>query len=244
MILVQILYNGVIMNKQDIFIAEDVFNMLDSKLADQSKKWNKFYSERWAKAPFILHPDLPDENLKEYFSSGLIDPETSLELGCGEGRNAVHMAREGCNVTAVDLSEAAIINAKNFAKKSGCTINFICKSIFELGSNKYDFIYDSGCFHHLSPHRRITYLDLLRNSLKPGGYFGLICFADGENCADEVSDWEYYEKPRVGVAFTKEKLEQIFCKDFDIIEIRKYRDGIQGTLQGLGFMWTVLFKKK
>ncbi|WP_160687118.1 hypothetical protein [Clostridium sp. C2-6-12] len=48
----------------------------------------------------------------------------------------------------------------------------------------------------------------------------------------------------MGIAFTKEKLEQIFSKDFEVVEIRKYKDGKEGTLQGLSFMWTALFKKK
>ncbi|OPJ64800.1 class I SAM-dependent methyltransferase [Clostridium oryzae] len=232
------------MTNQDILNVEDVFNMLDSKLADQATQWNNFYSKRWAKAPFIVHPDLPDENLKEYFKSGAIAPKTVLELGCGEGRNAVYMAKQGCEIIAVDLSELAIANAKVFAENNNCNINFMCKSIFELDSNTYDFIYDSGCFHHLPPHRRISYVELLRRSLKRGSYYGLICFAWGEKCADEVTDWEYYEKRRVGVAFTREKLEQLFSKDFEVVEIRKYKDGIEGTLQGLGFMWTALFKRK
>jgi SAM-dependent methyltransferase len=232
------------MNKQDILTAEDVFCMLDSKLADQAKQWDNFYSNRWAKAPFIVYPDLPDENVKEYFSSGLITPNTVLELGCGEGRNAVYMAKQGCEVTAVDISKSAIDNAMTFSKNSNYNVNFICSSIFELGNKTYDFVYDSGCFHHLPPHRRITYLELLRRTLNQGAYFGLTCFAWGDKCADEVTDWEYYEKRRVGVAFTKEKLEQIFCEDFEVIEIRKYKEGKEGTLQGLGFMWTALFKKK
>jgi 2-polyprenyl-3-methyl-5-hydroxy-6-metoxy-1,4-benzoquinol methylase len=232
------------MVNQDILNVEDVFNMLDSKIADQATRWNSFYSKRWASAPFIVHPDLPDENIKRYFTSGVIAPKNVLELGCGEGRNAVYMAKSGSEITAVDLSESAIANAKIFAEKNNCSINFLCKSIFELESKKYDFIYDSGCFHHLPPHRRIAYVELLRNSLKKGSYFGLTCFAWGEKCADEVTDWEYYETHRAGVAFTKEKLEQIFCKDFEVVEIKKYKDGIEGTLQGLGFMWTALFKKK
>ncbi|MDT8719725.1 class I SAM-dependent methyltransferase [Clostridium sp. 19966] len=156
----------------------------------------------------------------------------------------VRKAKLGCNITAVDLSESAIANARIFAENNNCSINFIYKSIFELDSRAYDFIYDSGCFHRLPPHRRISYVELLRSSLKQGSYFGLTCFAWGEKCADEVTDWEYYEKHRVGVAFTKEKLEQIFCKDFEVVEIKKYKEGIEGTLQGLGFMWTALFKKK
>ena len=108
---------------------------------------------------------------------------------------------------------------------------------------KYDFAYDSGMLQHLPPNRRITYIELLKSVLKPGGYFGLVCFAWGENCADEVDEWEFYkQRKRVGVAFTKERLIELFSPHFKIIEIRKYRDGVPATIQGLDFMWTCLFR--
>lgn len=99
-------------------------------------------------------------------------------------------------------------------------------------------------FHHLAPHRRITYIKLLKLLIKNNGYFSLNCFAWGNDCADEVNDWEFYqERKRVGVAFTKERLISLFSPHFEIIEIRKYRSGIPDTIQGLDFMWTCLFKK-
>jgi len=85
----------------------------------------------------------------------------------------------------------------------------------------------------------------LRAILKPGGYFGLTCFAWGENCADEVDDWAFYEqKFSAGVAFTKERLVELFSPYFDVIEIRKYKNNVPDTIQGLQFMWTCLFKAK
>lgn len=85
---------------------------------------------------------------------------------------------------------------------------FVYKHVLCILSCIYDFAYDSGMFHHLAPNRRIIYIELLKTILKPGGYFGLVCFAWGENCADEVDDWEFYKlKKRVGVAFTKRKTD-------------------------------------
>ncbi|MBL4931973.1 class I SAM-dependent methyltransferase [Clostridium paridis] len=231
------------MNNYDIFTVEDVFNMLDAKLQDQRERWESFYSQRNFKAPFINHPDLPDENLKDFFSKFERIPNTVLELGCGEGRNAIFMAKQGSNVIGVDLSESAIKNAQMQANKNNVKVNFQCKSIFEFKNMNFDFIYDSGCFHHLPPHRRITYLELLRSSLKPGSYFGLACFST-EVDSEEYTDWDYYERHITGTGFSKEKLEKIFSDDFEIIEIRKYRDGVPDTLQGLSFLWTALFKRK
>lgn len=102
---------------------------------------------------------------------------------------------------------------------------------YELRNHSANFIIQKP------PHRRLTYIELLKSVLKPGGYFGLVCFAWGENCADEVDDWEFYQqRKRVGVAFSKERLTQLFEPHFEIIEIRKYRNGVPDTIQGLDFM--------
>jgi SAM-dependent methyltransferase len=222
---------------------EDIMELLDSQA--EGVAWNEFYELRNRPANFILQNELPDENLVEFFSKEV--PVTSaIEFGCGEGRNAIYMAKQGVSVTAIDLSSTAIENAKRIAKQKGVNVDFRCQNVLKGGiSGKYDFVYDSGMLHHLTPHRRITYIELLKTILKPGGYFGLVCFAWGDNCADEVDDWEFYkQRRRVGVAFSKERLIELFAPHFEVIEIRKYRDGVPATIQGLDFMWTCLFRRK
>ena len=218
-------------------------DFLDTKVASVS--WDEFYGERKFLAPFILQHTMPDENLVEFLSSNTA-VENAIELGCGEGRNAIYMAKQGIAVTAVDISPVAIENAEAIAKDNGVNIDFCCQDIIKSKvTGKYDFVYDSGLLHHLTPHRRITYTELLQAILKPGGYFGLTCFAWGENCADEVDDWEFYnQKFSAGVAFTKERLVDLFSPYFDIVEIRKYQNHIPNTIQGLQFMWVCLFKDK
>lgn len=220
---------------------EDLYKMLD-KYAD-GVEWNKFYSERKYKTPFVIQNQLPDENLVEILHDYPI--KSALELGCGEGRNAVYMAKNDLIVSAVDLSDSAIKNAEVFANENGVNIDFICGNVFDMQfGDKFDFIYDSGLFHHLAPHRRLSYLDLLNKHLKDNGYFALCCFAEGEDCADEIDDYEFYKSRRTGVAFSKERLEEFFGTMFNVIEIRRYKNGIPNTIQGLEFMWVCLFQKK
>jgi hypothetical protein len=42
-------------------------------------------------------------------------------------------------------------------------VDFQCCSIFAaaLPGERYDLVYDSGCFHHLPPHRRQDYVALV-----------------------------------------------------------------------------------
>ena len=221
---------------------DDLLTMLDARFPSASFDW--MYADR-PQAPFIAQNELPDENLVEFFEA-YPRPAHALELGCGEGRNAIFMAGKGVDVTAIDISQVAIDHAKKIAKKRGVNVNFLAGDIFktELEPRNYQFVYDSGCFHHLTPHRRLSYLDLLHRALAPGGYFGLTCFAWGENCAAEVDDWAFYDERRVGVAFTQERLREFLGEKFDTIYIRKYRNGVPGAIQGLEFMWACLFRKK
>lgn len=220
----------------------DVLDLLDEKVA--GVQWDRFYKERPRPVPFLTQNTLPDENLAAFLSSG-VPVRSAVELGCGEGRNAIYMARQGIDVTAYDGSSEAIKNAERLMAAAGVQVHFICEDVIKAAiSGQFDFVYDSGLLHHLAPHRRLTYLELLQRILKPGGYFGLTCFAWGENCGEEMDDWEYYDHPfNSGLAFRKERLIELFQPHFKVIEIRKYRNGIPGTIQGLQFMWTCLFQK-
>lgn len=220
----------------------DLYEMLDAKVNLAAFDW--MYSER-PQAPFIVQNELPDENLVEFINNdSYSNPQTALELGCGEGRNAIYMASKNIDVTAIDISKIAIENAKVIANNNELNVNFIANDIFKSELGKYDFVYDSGCMHHLSPHRRLCYLNLLDNVLNSRGYFGLVCFAWGEDCADEVDDWEFYNSGfHAGVAFTEERLREFFNKKFETIYIRKYINGVINTIQGLESMWVCLFRK-
>lgn len=221
----------------------DILELLDEKV--DSINWDNFYEERKRPVPFITQNTMPDENLTAFLhrQTGI---KSAIEFGCGEGRNAIYIAKQGIKVTAYDLSAVAIENAKKIMTDVGVNVNFVCKDVIKSNlTDQVDFVYDSGMFHHLSPHRRITYIELVKKILKSDGYFGLTCFSWGTNCADEITDWEYYNyKFNAGLAFTKERLIELFSPHFEIIEIRTYQNGIPDTIQGLEFMWVCLFKNK
>lgn len=86
----------------------DIMEFLDNQA--ESVSWDEFYELRNQPANFIIQNDVPDENLVEFFERG--EPITSsIEFGCGEGRNAIFMAKQGVAVTAIDISATAIENA-------------------------------------------------------------------------------------------------------------------------------------
>lgn len=233
--------------KETIRTHEDLLDMLDSLLREPSGFWNEFYADRAKGIPFFVNK--PDENLVDYFNKGSIQVGKVLELGSGPGRNAIYFAEKGCKVDAVDLSEQSIDWAKERASERGLEINFIHNNIFDvqIEEGTYDMVYDSGCFHHIAPHRRGNYIDLVEKALKPGGHFALTCFVEGgELGGSDITDWEVYRQRSLngGLGFTEEKLRTLF-ESLERVEIRKMRkaEETEGVF-GVSGLWTALFRKK
>lgn len=219
---------------------EDLLELLDDVFVD-TPEWKDFYGDRARPVPFFAAK--PDENLVSYLERGLVPRGRALDLGCGPGRNALRLAAAGFSVDAVDLSPAAVEWAQERA--GDADVRFMCGDAFTLDLGEYDFVYDSGCFHHLPPHRRVSYLSLLDRCLKPGGYFGLACFAAGA-MGSEVPDEELYRSRRLdgGLGYSPESLRWIF-EDLTEIEFRRMEEESADSENfGVPFMWTALFQRK
>ncbi|MEW1724283.1 methyltransferase domain-containing protein [Streptomyces sp. NPDC093109] len=241
---------------RNIRTVDDVLKLLDTLFAPEADRWTSeaatwwdgFYADRSRPVPFFVAK--PDENLVSYLDRGLIPRGRALDLGCGPGRNALYLASMGFRVDAVDLSPAAIGWAEERAREAGADIRFHCGDAFGLSatelSGPYDLIYDSGCFHHLPPHRRVSYRDLLTRALAPGGHLSLTCFASGR-MGSELPDADFYHegRPRLhgGLAYTPESLRGIFS-DLTEVELRHMRDEPADSPHfGEPFLWTTLLQR-
>ncbi|QHJ70009.1 class I SAM-dependent methyltransferase [Planococcus halotolerans] len=233
--------------KETIRSHEDLLDMLDSLLREPTGFWNEFYANRAKGIPFFVNK--PDENLVDYFNKGVFQPGNVLELGSGPGRNAIYFTEQGCKVDAIDLSKESIDWAKERAEERNLKVNFIQNNIFDvqIDDGTYDIVYDSGCFHHIAPHRRNNYIELVENALKPGGHFAITCFIEGgELGGSDITDWEVYRQRSLngGLGFTEEKLRDIFGS-FEPVEIRKMRRAEEAEeVFGVSGLWTALFRKK
>jgi SAM-dependent methyltransferase len=150
---------------------------LDALLESRgSAWWDGFYSDRAKPCPFFV--TAPDESLATWTQAGTIRPGRAIDLGCGHGRNAIFLARLGFAVEAVDSSRTAIDWARERIAEANVPVALLQRSVFalDLAPGAYDLVYDSGCFHHIPPHRRAQYVEIVVNALKPGGFFGLTCF--------------------------------------------------------------------
>lgn len=99
-----------------------------------------------------------------------------LDLGCGEGRNSLYLAGKGCQVTAVDCSEAALKKLNYLAHKAGVKIKTVVADIreFEI-SQAYDVIMAHGVIDYLERDEWKKLLTKIKQMTTPGGYNVYTC---------------------------------------------------------------------
>ena len=218
---------------------------LDASLAGQGNdRWDAFYANRARPCPFFV--TAPDESLAGWVGDGRVGPGRAIDLGCGAARNAIFLARRGFSVEGVDYAQTAIDWAKERVEAAGADVVLRCQSVFDLDlkPGSYDLVYDSGCFHHLAPHRRQRYVDLVANALKPGGWFGLTCFRPEGGSG--YSDKQVYERRSLGggLGYSEERLRELWSSELQLRVVRQMnKPSAESGLFGEPFLWALLAQK-
>src|SRR5438046_3594526 len=91
----------------------------------------------------------PSSELQRLLQEENVRPCRALELGCGTGTNAVWLAQQGYDVTAVDLAPLALERAEVRAKAAGVKVRFVAADVLDppdLGG-PFPFFFDRGCYH-------------------------------------------------------------------------------------------------
>lgn len=101
-------------------------------------------------------------------------PKAVFDLGCGDGRHAVELARRGYQVTGLDLSEELLTKARSRNEEESLGITFIQGDMREIPyENAFDllvnFFTSFGYFDKDEENARV--LTAIACALRPGGRF-------------------------------------------------------------------------
>lgn len=133
---------------------------LDDQLEKSRKRWNHSLTQN-PRYKFSKKP-----NALLVATAQKLKPGKALDIGMGQGRNTLYLAKQGWKVTGIDIADKAVALAKKRAKAANLKIKTVLKSMqhFKFGRKTWDlvtFVYE-GCL-------RKELLKKIKKSLKPGG---------------------------------------------------------------------------
>ena len=148
--------------------------------SDPSRRalWDERHAARQPIESFEPDPTLVDE-------IGSLRPGRALDLGAGDGRNAIWLAIQGWQVTAVDFSQVALDRGRALATASGVRVEWQLADLLEWspGASRFDLV--TLFFIHLPSDERRDVYARAAAAVAPGGTL-LIVGHDRTNLVDGV----------------------------------------------------------
>ena len=127
-----------------------------------NESWNSRYQGRelvWTAAP-------------NQFLVAEVDslvPGRALDLGCGEGRNAVWLAEQGWTVTAVDFSDVGISKGREMADKRGVEVTWVVEDLNRYQPAEQSFDLVIIFYIHIPPDQQRALLRKASEAVAAGG---------------------------------------------------------------------------
>jgi len=176
------------------------------------------------------HANQPDRHLIRLIKEKKVRQGLVLDLCSGDGTNSLYLASKGFQVMGVDISPTAVNIAKSRSKERKLSCDFHVGDVLKFKYDQtYDFIFDRGCFHHISKKRKPFYVSLVNRLLNSKGKFYLLCFSD--------------KNPSYEKNLSKKDIKDYFSEDFHIHFIK---DSVhkEPSTQNERYLYAVFMEKK
>ena len=138
----------------------------------------------------------------------LVPQGNVFDAGAGQGRNALWLAEQGYEVTAVEISRVGAQAIRRQAEESGLNINVIEGDVVENLVERYDVIDCMMALHFLSD-RGPDFIGQMQDHTNVGGVNVVRAFLNQGDIVDNSTHSSYFPSPG--------ELEEIYS-DWDVIE--------------------------
>ena len=149
--------------------------MAEEKKYDPAAMWN----ERFAREEPVYGEE-PNRYLRSQTEKRLKPPMKVLLPADGYGRNGLWLAKEGFEVTTVDVSPVGVERARKAAQSAGVSAEILRGDLntWEWPKDQFDAV--AAIYLHLPPEERQGVHAHMLGALKPGGILILEAFNPGQ----------------------------------------------------------------
>lgn len=174
---------------------------------------------------------LPNPELVRVIKAGLLPGKTALEFGCGTGTNAIEAARHGYRVTAIDVVDVAVEQARSKARQARVDVDFRAGDLTKAAlGGPYDVLFDLGVYHGIRTRDLPGFLGALERVSRPGTRWLSI--------AGNAKETLEYGPPVVAEDEFRAELGPLFR----FLEVREFRPDLRGGLKPL--FWSILMERR
>lgn len=216
----------------------------------KSKKfWDKEYKGNSGQNKHLALSNNPSEDLIKFTrwlsrnseSNVLTSRSSVLDLGCGNGRNLIYLAKTyGVKGVGYDISNEAVNQATQLSK--GLSLEYEARSIagtLTVEDQSQDLVLDMMTSHFLNQEERVVLSKEIARVLKRGGWLYFKTFLRDEDIHAErllrqnpAEEKGSYIHPKIGVAehvFTEAEIEEMLKDNFIIHKmLRSHRHREKG----------------
>ena len=199
-----------------------------------TKKWDDRYSQ-----DFFAFGEEPNLYLKQILET--LSPGTILFPAEGEGRNAVHAAKNGWTVSAFDISVEGQKKALSLADNNGVNVVYQVGPLESLYYQQEQFDAMALIYAHFPADIKSSYHRALDKYLRKGGV--VIFEAFSKNHLDYIAHNEKVGGPRdLASLFSMEEIRADF-NNYEIIELKEeeivlneglYHNGVGSVIRFTG----------
>ncbi len=172
--------------------------------------WEKAYQD-FDTAAFSIEPNAAVTEFEHLMNR----QSKVLDVGCGEGQNAIYLAQQGHLVDAFDLSEHGIAKLKYRCEKSNAQVNAFAADLttYQFEQN-YDMIICFGTLHFVSKNEWKKFINNAKKYTNIGGIHIIQIFTDTVPASEDIAPFA------IGLA-KDEEMKELYT-DWEILQFKSY----------------------
>ncbi|WP_222914658.1 methyltransferase domain-containing protein [Natrinema sp. SYSU A 869] len=149
---------------------------------------------------------------------------TAIDIGAGEGRDAVFFAEQGWNVYAMDISPNGLTKAERLAIQRDVTLQTIEADANDANfPEAVDVVYSAGTIQYIQPENRKRQFNYFKEKTTSDGVHAMFAFVDHPD-VPTAPDWtesEYF--------YAQGELREYY-QDWSVLELEEviFDDGSSG----------------